>query len=85
MVPDAAAQLLASDQATLPSLRDFSLRNRALDDFAALGWHTTRMWRVAAGKDPRPGEHPLLGAAGYLRGTVTSAVSRALTHPPRYR
>lgn len=84
LVADAAEQLLSNESAVLPSIRDFTIRSRAADDFAALGWHTTRMWRLADGKNEAPHDHPLRGAAQYLRGTVTGAVGRALTRPPSY-
>ncbi|MBB3663571.1 2,4-dienoyl-CoA reductase-like NADH-dependent reductase (Old Yellow Enzyme family) [Prauserella sediminis] len=63
--PDLPARML-DGTSTASTVRHRTLGIRRLDGASDLLWHTTQLWRMADGKDPAPGRHPLITMAHYF-------------------
>lgn len=81
--PGVAGRLLDGSLTAIPPTRDLAVGVAALDSISELGWHTTQLWRLGAGKDARPDRHPALAVAEYLRGTVAGGFVRRVLRQPK--
>ncbi len=63
--PELPTRLLTG-QATSYDARPRTIGIARLDGATELLWHSTQLWRLADGKDPAPGRHPLVTLTHYF-------------------
>ncbi|MDO9354684.1 MAG: NADH:flavin oxidoreductase, partial [Solirubrobacteraceae bacterium] len=82
--PGLPAKLIDGTLAGAVDPRELSTGIKPLDNVAELGWHTTQLWRLGAGKDVARDRHPLLASLEYIGQTAVGGIARRLTRPPQY-
>jgi 2,4-dienoyl-CoA reductase-like NADH-dependent reductase (Old Yellow Enzyme family) len=83
--PAIAGKLLSRAAPGIPETRDLRVGWRPVDNLSELGWHTTQLWRLGAGKETSPTRHPLVGTFKYIGAMVTGSLGRFALRPPKYK